>query len=283
MKFLDEYISDFQDDGIRGELGEKLRSLQERYVAASGARALETLAELIELYNWLGMKSTKEQYDINSNLARNLPGTLMQDWLIHVVMGLTSAFPELYVLTEVKVPFGIYPTWKSGIVSEKSPAEKSDIAVGYLRCKEKRNIKMNTGEFCKKVFHQDDIVGYDVLPLITVNSKIRVSQSEFFDWQGREQLMTKGNPHCLSIQVALRKEMVMDVVEASQASEKFFLLGNGGERSTVPNNSELLRLIDTIQDHLDHHMLAESVYERESAARFNLEDAPVSTAQADLL
>jgi hypothetical protein len=75
---------------------------------------------------------------------------------------------------------------------------------------------------------------------VTVNTKIRVSQSEFFDWHGREQLMTKGNPHCLSIQVVLRREMDLAIVEAAQAGGKFFLLGEGGERNVVPRVGELV-------------------------------------------
>lgn len=93
-----------------------------------------------------------------------------------------------------------------------------------------------------------------VVPLITINSKIRVSQSEFFDWQGREELMTKGNPHCLSLQVAMRKEMDASIIEAAQAGDKFFLLGNGGERNVVPDQRELDRLIHVIREHLNRRM-----------------------------
>jgi len=89
---------------------------------------------------------------------------------------------------------------------------------------------------------------------VTVNSKIRISQGEFFDWQGREQLMTKGNPHCLSVQAALRKEMDLDIVDAAQAVNKFFLLGEGGETSVTPNLDELDRLVDQISEHLTERM-----------------------------
>lgn len=90
--------------------------------------------------------------------------------------------------------------------------------------------------------------------MITVNSKIRVSQSEFFDWLGRSQLMSKGNPHCLSIQVALRKEMDLNIVEVAQARTRFFLLGAGTEYNVVPSQTELDRLIETVSEHLEARM-----------------------------
>jgi len=90
--------------------------------------------------------------------------------------------------------------------------------------------------------------------IVTINSKIRVSQSEFFDWLGREQLMTKGNPHCLSVQVALRKEMDFSIVEAAQSIDKFFLIGEGGERNVVPNRDELNRFINVFREHVERRM-----------------------------
>jgi hypothetical protein len=92
------------------------------------------------------------------------------------------------------------------------------------------------------------------LPLVTVNSKIRVSQSDFFDWLGREELMTKGNPHWLSVQVALRKEMDMSIVEAAQAGDEFFLLGTGGETTVIPNHLELERFRQKVNGHLEERM-----------------------------
>lgn len=88
-----------------------------------------------------------------------------------------------------------------------------------------------------------------MIPLSTINSKIRISQSEFFDWLGRGQLMNRGNPHCLSVQIALRKEMDLTIVEASQASTKFFLFGDGGERSVIlieQNLSDLYKSLPNI-------------------------------------
>jgi len=82
-----------------------------------------------------------------------------------------------------------------------------------------------------------------------------VSQSEFFDWHGREQLMTKGNPNCFSAQVVLRKEMDMNIVEAAQAGEKFFLLGSGDERNVKPNVLELDRFNMAFMEHLSNKML----------------------------
>jgi len=67
--------------------------------------------------------------------------------------------------------------------------------------------------------------------------------------------MTKGNPNCFSVQVVLRKEMDMNIVEAAQAGEKFFLLGGGGERNVKPNPLELNRFIGSFKDHLTDKML----------------------------
>jgi hypothetical protein len=93
-----------------------------------------------------------------------------------------------------------------------------------------------------------------VLPLVTVNSKIRVSQGGGFDWLGRETLMTKGNPHCYSVQVCLRKEMDLTVVEAAQAADKWFLLGSGTESRVELNLRELHRLEENLREHLARRM-----------------------------
>lgn len=256
MKFIQEYIADFLGSAPKHDLGTALEVLRAKYTVDLGGNPVAAFPEFVTFYNWLGEKTTKSTYGIDSNLARNLPGTLMQDWLIQVVLTLTAPLGSLFVLTEVRVPFGSYPIWESGDVKFMAPSERSDIAVGYL-------VETATGKIVKKtcgtptdVLFSKDIKGHSVLPLVTVNSKIRVSQSEFFDWQGREQLMTKGNPHCLSAQVALRKEMDFSIVEASQASDKFFLIGNGSETSVLPDEVELQRMIETIQHHLNEHMIA---------------------------
>jgi hypothetical protein len=82
-----------------------------------------------------------------------------------------------------------------------------------------------------------------------------VSQSEFFDYLGREQLLTKGNPTCMSVEVALRAEMNLTIVAAAQATDSFFLIGTGGERSVIARPLELARFVDEVREHLELHML----------------------------
>lgn len=258
MKFIQEYIADFLGTASQHDLGTALETLRAKYTVSLGGDPVAAFPDFVRFYNWLGEKTTKKTFDINSNLARNLPGTLMQDWLIQVVLTLTAPLGSLFVLTEVRVPFGSYPIWESGDVKFMAPGERSDIAVGYLVETTSGKIVKKTAGTSKDVFYSKDIEGHSVLPLVTVNSKIRVSQSEFFDWQGREQLMTKGNPHCLSAQVALRKEMDFSIVEASQASDKFFLIGNGSETTVLPDEVELQRMIGTIRHHLNEHMTSKA-------------------------
>lgn len=255
MKFIHEYIEDFQQVASQHKLAATLNDLRAKYTSNLGGDPVAAFPDFVEFYNWLGDKTTKLSYGIDNNLARNLPGTLMQDWLIQVMLTLTKPLGSLYVLTEVRVPFGSYPIWIHGDVEYKEPGEKSDIAVGYLVNKSNNQIVKKPAVSNADVCYTKDIKGYSVLPLVTINSKIRVSQSEFFDWQGREQLMTKGNPHCLSAQVALRKEMDLSIVAASQASDKFFLIGNGSETTVTPDLEELQRLIDTVRHHLNERML----------------------------
>jgi hypothetical protein len=206
---------------------------------------------VVDRYNWLGNSETKKTYDIGQNLARNLPGALLQDYLIHLMIRLCEPYPSLDVFSEVKVSFGRYALWKHGAVAYKTPSEKSDLAVGYLM--ENNEIKPPADPWPRQAYLKL-AANQAVQPLITVNTKIRVSQSEFFDWLGREQLMTKGNPHCMSVQVALRKEMDYDIVEAAQATGKFFLLGSGGETTVTPDTDELLRFINTVGLHLTTRM-----------------------------
>ncbi|AZF66253.1 hypothetical protein [Pseudomonas sp. LBUM920] len=254
MKFIDAYVIDFTSDNEKVGLADKIREVKASYDAFSVGNAIHAFEEVVEFYNWLGSKHTKETYGVNSNLARNLPGALMQDWLIHVMLSLTKNTPELFLFTEVKVLFGNYPLWEKGGVVYRQPSEKSDLAVGFLQSKDGEIIKSKEPWPNKVYTAQRELNGCSVIPLITVNSKIRVSQSEFFDWQGREQLMTKGHPHCLSVQVALRKEMDYSVVEAAQAGDKFFLLGAGGETNVCPDREELIRFIKTVGDHIQERM-----------------------------
>ena len=175
----------------------------------------------------------------------------MQDYLIYLVIDRLQRSPTLDVFTEVRVPFGRYPLWKGGKIVFRSPAQLIDLAVGY---------KMRDGEpvISKDPWPRPPIAhletGEVVLPLVVINSKIRVSQGEFFDWLGRDELLTRGNPDCLSLQVALRSEMDLSIIDAAQAHEKFVLLGRGGETSVVGDREELKRLVELLDMHLLNHM-----------------------------
>jgi len=257
MLFLHEYIKEWRGSGTRAkiDLANHLDKIRRDYDVHAKRDPRKSLTVFVKEYNWLGLSETKRRFNIDSNLARNLPGALMQDYLLHLSIAITKDFPKLEVFTEVRVPFGLYPLWNAGKVVMARPAEKSDTAVGYLV--EKGEVKLSNEKWPRQPFYHLN-PNQSVIPLVTINSKIRISQSEFFDWQGREQLMTKGNPHCLSIQVALRKEMDMDIVEAAQAGDKFFLLGAGGERNVIPNPRELERLEHVLHEHLVRRMSATS-------------------------
>jgi len=253
MLFLHDYIAQFQNapPGPRSELGQLLVQTKSAYdVFVEGGDPRAAFEVFVERYNWLGIN--KAAFGISQNESRNLVGALMQDFLLHLFIKICEPHPALDVFTEVPVPFGRYPLWTAGEVQFSSPSERSDLAVGYV-LDAAGNVVPSVGPWPRQP-HYRLAAGFSLFPLITVNSKIRVSQSEFFDWQGREQLMTKGNPHCLSIQVALRKEMDMSIVQAAQAGDKFFLLGQGGERNVVPNQTELDRLCETVSEHLTERM-----------------------------
>jgi hypothetical protein len=252
MRFLHEYIERFkQGSKRRKELAARLQETKRTYDIFSGGRPKHAFEKFVEQYNWLGNVENKTRFKIDQNLARNLPGALMQDYMLHLVIQLCEPHPQLEVFTEAKVPFGRYPLWMSGEIAFRTPSEHSDLAVGYLV--EGGRLRTPEAPWPRQPFYGLER-NQSVQPLITINTKIRISQSEFFDWQGREQLMVKGNPHCLSVQVALRKEMDYDIVEAAQARGKFFLLGEGGETTVTPNRKELTRFIDTFTAHLKTRM-----------------------------
>jgi hypothetical protein len=259
MRPLDEYIQAFEEEGKKGvedrlELADFLKSKKKEYDVVNGVAPVDALQAFISIYNFLGAPSSKTKYKITQNLARNLPGALMQDFLVGLVSNLCKPYPQLDVFSEVKVPFGRYPLWEKGNVSFKAPAEHSDLAVGYLVID--GAVAPSNTPWPKALISKLQ-KGQAVLPLATFNTKIRVSQSEFFDWYGRHQLMTKGNPHCFSVQVALRKEMDFAIVEASQAESHFFLLGEGGETSVKPDNHALADLITAFTEHLHESMVHE--------------------------
>lgn len=258
MLFLHDYIKQFRDNGSaeRLELADVLEETKHGYDIHAGGDPIDSFEEFVARYNWLGTRQNKLKYQIDQNLidqnlARNLPGALMQDFLVHLAIKLCEDHPTLDVFTEVRVRFGKYPLWLSGQVKVKQPAEKSDLAIGYLSLDDE--ISPATDTWPREPYYKLE-GNQAVVPLVTVNSKIRVSQSEFFDWLGRSQLMARGNPHCLSLQVALRKEMDMDIVEAAQSSPRFFLLGTGTETNVTPSRSELERLVFTIKKHLADRM-----------------------------
>lgn len=255
MIFFQKYIEQFTTEGSqeKSELAQLLSATRSKYDLHQGGSPVDAFPAFVDQYNWLGQKINKEKYGISENLARNLPGAMFQDYLVHLAIKLCENFPSLEIFTEVKVPFGNYPIWRAGKVTWVQPSERSDIAVGY-RTKD-GVIAEASDPWPRQPFYSLSSEE-SVIPLATLNSKIRVSQSEFFDWHGREQLMTKGNPNCFSAQVVLRKEMDMNIVEAAQAGERFFLLGGGGERNVIPNPLELNRFIEAFQDHLNDKMLA---------------------------
>jgi len=257
MIFFFKYIEQFQEDGTpeKKELAARLSALRRAYDVFNKGNPEKAFPALIDTYNWMGQPTTKARYGITENLARNLPGAMFQDYLLHLAIKLCTPYPTLETFTEVRVMFGKYPLWSAGEVAWKTPAEHSDLAIGYIMDGE--TIAINKAKWPKQPFYSLPIARR-ILPLVTVNTKIRVSQSEFFDWHGREQLMTKGNPHCMSIQVVLRKEMDLSIVEAAQAGGKFFLLGEGGERTVTPRTGELTRLIQALSEHLADRMRGEA-------------------------
>lgn len=253
MRLLDEYIAEFAADPAepKQQLAAVLSKTQRSWDAISGKNPVAAFPKFVERYNWLGQHETKSKYDIAQNLARNLPGALMQDFLIHVCIGCLQPYPELEIFTEVKIPFGSYPVWSKGQVVKTSPGQLIDVAVGYRFLDDVRVAP--SSPWPRKAVRKTE-PGEVVYPVIALNSKIRVSQSEFFDWVGREELLTKGNPSCLSLQVALRSEMDLSIVELAQLSDQFCLLGKGGERAVVGDVDELESLIEIVDKHLEERM-----------------------------
>jgi hypothetical protein len=253
MRLLVEYVDTFLEDPDveQQRLGRTLRTTQRKWDTILGRNPLDAFDALVNRYNWLGQPETKSRYRVSQNLARNLPGALMQDYLIHLCICRLAPYPELEIFTEVKVPFGSYPVWKQGQVVRQSPSQVVDVAVG---CRFSGNERVEPAGSWPRPAISKLPKGQVVCPLISINSKIRVSQSEFFDWVGREELLTKGNPSCLSLQVALRSEMDLSIPELAQLSEQFYLLGKGGERAVVGNASEVEELVEVIDRHLEERM-----------------------------
>ena len=255
MIFLDQYINNFLADAdpLKQDLGRHLLTTKQSYDIFNGADPEAAFQSFVDQYNWLGDETNKTTHNIKQNLSRNLTGALMQDYLIHLMLQQLQLYPTLDVFTEVKVEFGTYPVWQRGEVRVRQPAHYIDITVGYRSNRASNSPVMSNDPWPRPAIShlQPNEV---VIPLIGISSKIRVSQGEFFDWLGRDQLLTKGNPHCLSIQVGLRTEMDLSIIEICQATDKFFVLGQGGERNVVSRPGELKRLIDIINKHLVKRM-----------------------------
>jgi hypothetical protein len=45
-----------------------------------------------------------------------------------------------------------------------------------------------------------------------------------------------------------------DIVEAAQANDKWFLIGNGPETNVIPNQAELQRMVTLVGHHLQARM-----------------------------
>ncbi len=252
MKQLDYYLEQFRKNPSQIDIYTYFTEVKRKYDAHNGGNAGRAFEDFVEGYNWFGLN--KEKYNVNQNAARNFVGALMQDWLAHLMFDLITPYPNLRLFSEVRVRFGYYPVWKEGEVNVASPSELSDLCIGYLMKDPEFTEKANVSTIPKQELILKLPTKTCIMPLVTINSKIRISQGEFFDWQGRENLMTKGNPHCLSTQVALRKEMDINIVEASQAHDKWFLLGEGSETLVTPRRKELERLLEVVSEHLEERM-----------------------------
>jgi hypothetical protein len=254
MQILEAYIARFlgSNDPNQQALGAALEQTRQTFDVLTGRDPITAFQNFVDMYNWLGDPVNKSTYGIVDNVARNLTGALMQDYLIHLMTQLLRPYPQLDTFTEVRVPFGTYPLWEGGNINYETPSQVVDLAVGYSLANGQRTVPQ--APWPRPVISRLQ-PGTLVMPLVVINSKIRIDQGAFFDWIGRDQLLAKGNPTCLSLQVALRSEMDLKIVEATQASERFFLLGRGGERNVVGDRVEIDRLVKVVAEHLAKHMI----------------------------
>jgi hypothetical protein len=123
MIFLDQYINKFLNDSDSAiqDLGKHLGQTKQAYSIFSG-NPVTAFQVFVDQYNWLGNIENKKTHKISENLARNLPGALMQDYLIHLMIQALEPYPTLNVFTEVRVEFGTYPVWDKGKVIIRQPA-----------------------------------------------------------------------------------------------------------------------------------------------------------------
>jgi hypothetical protein len=255
MKLLMNYITDFASRTAPDckPLADRLSQAKASYDCRppNAGNARDGFPFLVDAYNYIGLNKTS--LGLAENPLRNLTGALLQDYMLSLVYEQLRDYPKLDVFTEANVALGLYPLWAAGEVVFEAVAERSDLAVGYLWNDEKREIRFSPDPWPRGPITAVP-TGYTVLPLLAISSKIRVSKPEFFDWLGRAQLMGKGNPHCLNIVVALRKEMKVSIVEVAQVHGNFFLLGTGNEGRVEGFPEEVERLLERISDHLRERM-----------------------------
>lgn len=244
-----DQINFLRGQGHAKAAADLLQGIYTKYSVFSGQIPSHRLAEMIGFYNDLSLN--KQRLRVTGNNLRNTVGVLFEDYLTSIVLECTQDYPALDTFNQVKTPFGYYALWEKGVLSNKQPSELSDIVSGYLLTDGK--VTPVPGSWPKHIITKLE-KNQSVMPLLLVSSKVRVSQPEFFDWLGRAQLMAKGHPHCLTIQVALRKEMDFSIVEVAQATEHWFLLGDGREGQVVPNQNGLDRLLKHIKDHFAARM-----------------------------
>jgi hypothetical protein len=177
----------------------------------------------------------------------------MQDFLGQLLLRAVQPFRNLEVFMEAPVAFGLYPTWSGGVISYHAPSHRPDLTVGYRH--DSRTMTPIIPPGARSNAPEKLGLGQIVVPLVLISSKIRISQPEFFDWLGREELVSKGNPHCLSLQVGLRAQLDEVVIDATQSRDHLYLLGAGSRGLVTGNGPALQALYSRIETHIARHML----------------------------
>ena len=87
MIFLQKFIDQFQAEGSKekAELGTQLAITKAAYDVHNGGDPVAAFPAFADRYNWLGDRPNKARYGITENLARNLPGAMFQDYLLHLI------------------------------------------------------------------------------------------------------------------------------------------------------------------------------------------------------
>lgn len=89
-KYIDQFLNDPAPEIV--ELGNILAETKASFDVFQGGDPTAALDALVERYNWLGQKENKSTYNISQNLARNLPGSMMQDYLLHLMIMVIQPF-----------------------------------------------------------------------------------------------------------------------------------------------------------------------------------------------